>query len=255
MENKICFLVSSAVVTKYGDAQKRALMTINTISSINANCPGAKIVLLECGQEPIPQEYLDHFPPNVGIIPYWTDNKIQHILKEATVYREAMASKYDEASLDLLELGYVKSRTETYVFNDFLKRFDFEDIDFVFKLSGRYCLTPRFKLNDWLVDGKICFNQVKDSPFQNIKERKHDKMYTTWLWGFSTKILDEVRTAYGENINFLLKTWLTGGVCDIEHSLWNVIPKDIVHILDYEKGELGVLCFEMGGLPNNNQLL
>lgn len=255
MENKICFLVSSAIVTKFGDFHKRALMTINTINSINANCPGSKIVLLECGQGPIPQKYLDHFPSNVAVIPYWSDGKIKHIVKEAAAYRNLIHEKFNDESCKNLELGYVKSRTETYVFSDFLNRFEFEGIDFVFKLSGRYCLTPKFNANNWTVDGKLVFREPQDTPYESLKELSGTKLYTTWLWGFSTKILDEVRMYYGETRKHLMQEWLSSGVCDIEHGLWKTVPQDMVHIVENEFGRTGVLCFDMGGIPNNNLLL
>tara|TARA_B100001287_G_scaffold264746_1_gene256925 strand:+ start:3238 stop:3993 length:756 start_codon:yes stop_codon:yes gene_type:complete len=251
MENNVCFLVSSAVATKFGDTHKRALMTINTLSTINANCPGSKIVLLECGQEPIPKFFLEHFPPNVTIVPYWDDSNILKIIEEAKTYRKIMKiQRYNKDSLDRLELGYIKSRTETYVFNKFISSNEFKNIDYVFKFSGRYCLTPKFKPSDWIVDGKICFSKPIPSPF---KELGDSYMYATWLWGFSTKILDEVREYYSNTVKCLTENWLQGKIIDIEHALWKSVPQEMVQIID--QGKVGVICFDMGGKPNNNCVL
>lgn len=132
--SSFCFIITSIIYSKQGTIQynsprtvfspeDRALQTVETIKSIRAKVPGAKIILVESGmQENLPHEL--HKQADQYI--YVGDKKL---------VRFACDSQYKSLG-EIMMLVYA------------LKRFTVS-ADFYFKISGRYYLDDQFIINDW----------------------------------------------------------------------------------------------------------
>ncbi len=129
-----CFIITSVIYSKQGTIQynsprtvfspeDRALQTIETVKSIRAKVPGAKIVLVESGmREDLPHELHKQVDQYI-----YVGNK--------KPVRFACDSQYKSLG-EIMMLVYA------------LKRFKVV-ADFYFKISGRYYLDDQFAINDW----------------------------------------------------------------------------------------------------------
>ncbi len=132
--SSFCFIITSVIYSKQGTIQynsprtvftpeQRAEQTIETIGSIRAKVPGAKIILVESGmREKLPldlEKYADQY--------IYVGNK--------KLVRLACDSQYKSLG-EIMMLVYA------------IKRFKVT-ADFYFKISGRYYLADQFAINDW----------------------------------------------------------------------------------------------------------
>ena len=226
-KDKILFLVSSAINTNFGtDQQSRFFQTINTFNSINANVPNAEIWLIESSANPVDPKYLARFPKNVRLIAFWNDKRIKSILEEAELYWKYTNKVYTWAD-ELIEeykkqitICYIKSVTESYVFERVLKMNEFKDFKRVFKISGRYCLLPTFNLEDHLHEGKYSFYKKIESA-QRLETLEWQ--YLCFLWSFCPSIIDDVRNLYANMAQYLNNIYGAGKITDLEHAFYKYL--------------------------------
>jgi hypothetical protein len=220
---KHCFIVTSAINTKFGvfDPVKRLEQTVGTIKSIKSKIPDATIVVMECCGEPIKPEQAEVLKENSDyFIDYSHNDDVQDL--------------YQSENWDV-----VKNGTEIMCFGralNELKESDFfEGIDRIHKMSGRYVLNDQFDLsiyenNDQIVIGPKNQSQfppqVTMVPFQ----------YMARLWSWPTELLDEVIEVYEDSLVFFAERLGAGGYVDIEHVLAKFLNQE--HVKEY--ANLGV---------------
>ena len=138
---KPLFIISSAIHTVHGcfSTDQRLDQTIKTLESVKNRMADASILLVECSAESsITEEESKKLEPFIeGLLNFYPDTQVQEIYKMA-------GTNWDVA----------KNFTELVVFGkalDFIVRQQpqlLNDINRVFKLSGRYILNDNFDLTD-----------------------------------------------------------------------------------------------------------
>lgn len=240
-DSKVLFLVSSAINVAFGKNEKtRFAETINTINSINANFSNADIWLLDSGFKPIDQKWLDHLPNNVVIKDFWEDPKIIQFMKEGIVFSDKGDLKYqstDGKSLKShMRLNYIKNRTEIYVFNHILNNNQFNEYDRIFKISGRYALSPNFNIEQHSQESKIVFKKAVPSNQGTIKDV--DKLYFCFCWSADPLIIKNVRSLFKNTEEWLLNRFDQILIGDMEHGIYFSADSNFIH----EVPELGIFA-------------
>tara|TARA_Y100000361_G_scaffold50949_1_gene44460 strand:+ start:1098 stop:1868 length:771 start_codon:yes stop_codon:yes gene_type:complete len=247
-DKKVCFLVSSAISTDYGEEIERGLETINTVNSINAQFPNSVIILIESGKGQFASYFVNHFPKNVRIIQFWDDPNIEILRKQAKEYGENMVKEHTFGSntkaQPLLELCYIKSATESYTFRHVFDRLNFQEFDYVFKLSGRYSLSSAFNMDKWYHKNKIVF---RESVPTNQSGMHVPRQYTCFIWGFCPSVIDEVRRVYTDLNTYIIQELQSLKIMDMEHGLYHCLdPKHVVALSRETEEPWGVYA-KMGG--------
>ena len=240
-DSKVLFLVSSAVVVAFGQNEKtRFSETINTINSINANFSNADIWLLDSGFKPIAKKWLNHLPNNVTIKDFWKDPKILEFMKESVDFSNKGDLKYQMPGggsiKSHMRLNYIKNRTEIYVFNHILNNNKFSKYERVFKISGRYTLSPNFNIKQHAQKSKMVFKKAIPSNQKTIKEV--DKLYFCFCWSMDPVIIKKVRGLFAQVEEWLLDRFNKVLVGDMEHGIYVYSNLDLIH----EVEELGVFA-------------
>ena len=234
-DSKVLFLVSSAVNVVWGNKELvRFAETIGTINSINANFNNAEIWLIDSGFKSIAKRYLEELPKNVKVIDFSKDPTIRKILEDSLIFTKNASKTIvaKDPNIDItpsLKLGYIKNQTECYVFNKVFDEYLIKGYDRVFKISGRYALSPSFNIADHGFTKKYVFYNAIDSNQSTIKGI--NKMYFCFFWSFCNDIIDDVKLVYKEMQDEMNKRHDSIQIIDIEHLLYNFIDdKNIRHV-------------------------
>jgi hypothetical protein len=218
---KHAFIVTSAINSKFGvyTPEQRLEQTIDTVKSIKARIPNARIVMMECcGTPPTAEQQAKLESVCDLFLDYSRDSDVQDM--------------YDNDNWDV-----VKNGTEIMVFgrvlNDLKNRnwFSENKIDRIHKMSGRYILNDMFdpdtydqlEIADKIIIGPKCKSQFSlittTVPFQ----------YMARLWSWPTERLDEVIQVYEDSFVFFAERLAAGGYIDIEHVLAKFLNPAVVH--------------------------
>jgi hypothetical protein len=216
---KHAFIVTSAVNSKFGvfTPEQRLEQTVDTLNSIKAKIPDAKIFVMECCGMPITDAQKEVLVANCDtFLDFSIDADVQAL--------------YDNDNWDV-----VKNGTEIMCFGRALNTLKdmnkFDGVDRIHKMSGRYILNDMFDPNtyeDSTVKNKIVIGpkhrsqfppEVTQVPFQ----------YMARLWSWPTKRLDEVIKVYEDSFVFFAERLAAGGYVDIEHVLAKFLNQDVVH--------------------------
>lgn len=193
--SSFCFLVTSVIYpipgkkVTYGSARSvfgpddRAKQTLRTIESIRAKAPGATVVLIEAGLK--------------GDLPFDLQNKADQYLYlgDKKLVRLACDSRFKSLGETTMLLYAAK----------FLKK----DVDFYFKISGRYFLDDDFDINAWR-EGQFILYFLQDDYI------------STRLYGFRKEMMGQWKRALIKGLPFSLIGYA------IEHTLAKFIPKKYV---------------------------
>ncbi len=219
------FLVSSAIRTKHGvfSAEERLQQTIATFESIKAKLSNAKIILCESsGAQSITAEEIEILQPHLfGLLNFNSDVQVQDIYAK---------------TLDNHDIA--KNFTELVVFG---KVFDFlinkqphllNNIDRVFKLSGRYKLSDSFNPTMFespeVVD-KYMFAMRRSSQFSpNVTGGITQQLFSR-LWSWPANKTALVMYRYNVMAEDFLGTLNKGQYCDIEHLLLKYFAGPFLH--------------------------
>jgi hypothetical protein len=236
---KHCFIVTSAINSKFGvfTPAERLEQTLGTINSIKNRLPTAKIVIMECCGTPLVAEQAEQLrAASDYFIDYSTDPDVQ--------------AMYDSENWDV-----VKNSTEIMCFGNALEALkqagEFEGVDRIHKMSGRYILNDMFDPNTYdqfAIQDKIIIGpkyksqfppEVTTVPFQ----------YMARLWSWPRSRVDEVIQVYRDSFVFFAERLAAGGYVDIEHVLAKFLDPAVVH----EIQNLGVEgCIAPNGQPIKN---
>ena len=222
MTTKHCFIVTSAINSKFGvfNPAQRLQQTIDTIASIKQKVPDAKIVIMECCGDPIKPDQVEILKQHCSVfIDYSRDADVQAL--------------YDNDNWDV-----VKNGTEIMCFGRALTELNaakvFDGIDRIHKMSGRYVLNDLFDVdtyNDSEVKQKIVIGPKYKSQFP-IEVTTVPLQYMARLWSWPTSRIDEVIQVYNDSFIFFAERLSVGGYVDIEHVLYKFLNVDNVHEIE-----------------------
>jgi len=222
--SKVLFLVTSAVNTLFGNNEiARFTETIGTINSINANFNNAEIWLLESSYKSISSYLINTLPKNVKIKSFSRDTNIGIFIKESVNYSYEYCKKNNVniKFKDNLKLTFLKNRTESYVFKEILSNHDLSKYDRVFKLSGRYSLSPTFDISQHNTNKMIFYKSITS----NQPQVKIDKVYPCFCWSVGKKLLNETKDLFIDLEKEIKEIFNNIGYIDIEHSLYKKLNK------------------------------
>lgn len=164
MENKTLFIVSSAIsitsnplsyssIRSSFTAVERARHTLNTILSIRAAMPNAKILLIETGRQ--------------KELPYQLEEIVDKYvyLGNKQIIRHAVDGPYKGLG-EALGL---------YLANRWIRQFN---TDYYFKISGRYFLNDEFTATNWTGDGYS--GKYFYGNFYTVFYGFPDRLYNNW---------------------------------------------------------------------------
>lgn len=211
------FLVSSAIRTKHGvfSSEQRLEQTIKTLESIKSRMPDARILLIECSAESsVTEEESKKLEPFIeGLLNYHPDNQVQEIYNMA-------GTNWDVA----------KNFTELVVFGkalDFIIRQQphlLNDVNRVFKMSGRYLLNDDFDLSKHLdpaMEEKYLFATRRNSQFPAAVTGGMLNQYMSRCWSWPTNKTALVFFRYNIMIETFIGNLAQQRYVDIEHLLFH----------------------------------
>ena len=132
---KHCFIVTSAVNSKFGiySPEERLAQTVITLQNIKFKIPDAKIIVMECAGTVLTQSQSDTLENNCDLLLDFSQDP-------------DVLAIYQSDNWDV-----VKNSTEIMCFGRALRMCqddgDFEGVDRIHKMSGRYVLNDEFDLS------------------------------------------------------------------------------------------------------------
>lgn len=232
-----CFVVTSAVNSKFGiyTPEERLVQTVITLQNIRFRVPNAKIFVMECAGTALTQTQSDTLENNCDLLLDFSQDP-------------DVLAIYQSDNWDV-----VKNSTEIMCFGRVLRICqddgDFEGIDRVHKMSGRYVLNDDFDLamyeehHDRIVIGPKHQSQF---PFAVTGI---ELQYMARLWSWPTTQTERVIQVYNDSLNYIGQRVSHGGYADIEHVLYKFLPRELVQELPL----LGVEGFiAPNGVPIKN---
>jgi len=223
---KHLFVVTSAINSKFGvfSPEERLQQTLDTIASIKARIPDARIAIMECCGTPIRNDQAAQLcSASDYFFDYSQDPNVQGL--------------YDSDNWDV-----VKNGTEIMVFGRVLARLHNEGhldtVDRIHKMSGRYLLNEQFDpamYDHEAVQDKIIIGPKYASQFP-VELTQQSWQYMARLWSWPQSLTDEVISVYEDGFLFFAERVANGGYIDIEHVLAHFLNPD--HVV--EIANLGV---------------
>jgi hypothetical protein len=219
---KHCFIITSAINTRFGvyTPADRLLQTVITIRSIKQKVPTAKIVLVEMAGIPLTEQQTKNLTAETDVLLDFTDE-------------ETVKSLY--TSTDNWDI--VKNGTEILIFGAALKMLqedgEFEGIDRIHKISGRYVINDMFDYLTYEQSGvvdKIVLSAKRPSQFQRHMTEQRAQ-YMSRLWSWPTAMLPDIIKFYDNALADFTATVGAGKYIDIEHLLCKLLPPQHIHEL------------------------
>lgn len=224
---KTTFIVTSAIITNMGvyDPLSRIQQTHQTIDSIISKFPDANIILVEAGDVKI-RDSQD---------PIWLNlrNRVSAFIdltdEETLMYLKTLPINSPREMGGAA--GIIKSMSETVAMHRVLCTLkgaeglkDLREVDRIFKLSGRYVLSPLFNPFEWNHPNKYVFKFSEKSWMPNAKQTiGTDQFYQSRLWSFDANLLDATITAYEAMMADLERIAEQDKYIDVEHLLYKHI--------------------------------
>jgi len=183
---KTAFIITSAINTAAGiyPPEIRVLQTHNTIDSIKKFFPDALTILVEGSSQRLsdnPPTGLDHLRSRVNYFVDMTNNEqIQHL---HTSIMDQNPNRTEMGGMN----GMAKTIAELTLLSNVLEGIathpDMEavrGVDRIFKLSGRYMLSPMFRPEEHFHHTKWVFRQRDPSWIQNAIDELADEMMSKY---------------------------------------------------------------------------
>lgn len=228
---KHCFIVTSAVNSKFGiySPEERLAQTVITLQNIRFRVPDAKIIVMECAGTALTQAQSDTLENNCDLLLDFSRDP-------------DVLSIYQSDNWDV-----VKNSTEIMCFGRALRICqddgDFEGVDRIHKMSGRYILNDDFDL--------AVYERFKDRIIIGPKHQSQfpyqvtgiELQYMARLWSWPSDQTERVVQVYQDSLTYIGERVSQGGYADIEHVLYKFLPRELVQ-------ELPVLGVEGFIAPN-----
>jgi hypothetical protein len=234
---KHCFIVTSAVNSKFGiySPEERLAQTVITLQNIKFKIPDAKIIVMECAGTVLTQSQSDTLENNCDLLLDFSQDP-------------DVLAIYQSDNWDV-----VKNSTEIMCFGRALRMCqddgDFEGVDRIHKMSGRYVLNDEFDLS--------VYEQYKDRIIIGPKHQSQfpyqvtgiELQYMARLWSWPNNQTERVIQVYQDSLAYIGQRVSQGGYADIEHVLYKFLPQELVQELPL----LGVEGFiAPNGVPIKN---
>lgn len=227
------FIVTSAIDTNIGvySPDIRILQTHETVNSIQKYFPDALLILVEGGRP----DFIKAKHPNFeqlrqrfNVFLDMTENdQIDHL--HNTVLNK-MQNKTEMGGISGLsktvaELSLMMNVLDAIQNHEQLK--PVLETDRLFKISGRYMLSPLFEKQVYdLAQGKYVFRQRDPSWIPNAQEAVGtDHGFSSRLWSFDTALLDDTVKAFSNMFDDAMEISQDRYI-DIEHLLYKHIGPD-----------------------------
>ena len=211
---KSLFLLTSAINTKFGvyTADQRMEQMLDSIHSIRARVPDARIMIFEMAGRPLTAEQLDTLTSQVdNILDFTGDDEVIGL--------------YDSTD----NWDVVKNVTEVMCFRKGVKALvdteQLNDVDRIFKMSGRYTLTDDFDIKfyeEYRTQPNIVVAQRRTSQFPYAVTQV-DAQFMSRLWSWPRPLTNEIMGVYDNILTFMYERLAAGGYCDIEHGLYQFL--------------------------------
>ena len=246
-EMKNLWIISSAIGTKTSpnNTTNRWMQTVHTVESINARDENAEIHILDTGSMRLPEWSANLWADNVTFHDWSDEDGTKMCMINSEKVREGLTPKYlamnpelsEEHVGNFLQFGYLKSVTESFAIIKFLKENDLSSYDRVYKISGRYFLTPKFDASKY--DNRITM-KIQGGPMGNRPETSISSV----MWCFKGKHYEEFTYKLINVRQKLTDSWhKLGKLTDLETCLESEFLNDETVFIDW----LG-----LGGLVNTN---
>lgn len=231
------FVVTSAVNSKFGvyKPHERLEQTLATIDTIRERAPGSKVILMECGGTPLNDAQSAALEKaSDTMIDYSNDPDVKAI--------------YVSENWDV-----VKNTTEIMCFARALQWCeedgDFNGIDRIHKMSGRYLLNEDFNLDIYEQNRDSIIIGPKFKSQFDIRLTGIELQYMARLWSWPSALTPAVIEVYRSSLDYIAARLKDGGYADIEHVLYKFLPQELV----LEIPKLGVEgCIAPNGGPIRN---
>lgn len=230
---KTAFIITSAINTAAGiyPPEIRVLQTHNTIDSIKKFFPDALTILVEGSSQRLsdnPPQGLDHLRSRVNYFVDMTNNE-----QIAHLHTSIMDQNPNRTEMGGMN-GMAKTIAELTLLSNVLEGIathpDMEavrGVDRIFKISGRYMLSPMFRPEEHFHHTKWVFRQRDPSWIQNAQQVVGtDYFYASRFWSFDRLNLDEARDKYQAMTGDAHEIAEHGSYVDIEHLLYKHIGPD-----------------------------
>lgn len=235
---KTTFIITSALNTQVGvyDLTTRLLQTHATIDSILTKLPTANIILVE-GGEPgeIRHQLWDSLRQRVHAHLDLTDNEQLQYLQQNFMRPERRNEMGGMVGLakSLCELTIMHETLQ--VLKDTAEMAPFRNVDRIFKISGRYQLSPLWTEHDYArSQGKYVFKRATDSWIPDAKNQVGvDRFYSSRFWSFHASQLDTVLASYEDMIVDIHTVAEANKYLDVEHLLYKHLGTANAEQLDY----------------------
>lgn len=211
-----CFVVTSAINSKFGiyKPEQRLEQTLATINGIRSRVPGCKIITMECAGTPLmPEQATALDAASDLLVDFTEDSDVRAI--------------YASDNWDV-----VKNTTEIMCFSRTLQMCwddgDFEGVDRIHKMSGRYLLNDDFKLETYQQHpDRILVGPKHRSQF-SFEVTGIELQYMARLWSWPKSMTPEIIKIYADSLSYIAGRVAQGGYADIEHVLYKFLPTDLV---------------------------
>jgi hypothetical protein len=218
------FIITSAVNTNIGifDPATRMFQTAATIDSIKKVYPDSKILLVE-GGEPFNEEE-----------PFWKNIKARcnaYLNLQSNDQIKFLHSEYFKTVTNKQEMGGIsglsKTIAELTLMHNVISQLhtnndlsDLIDVDRVFKITGRYQLSPMFDPSVYEdQNDKYIFVKRQKSWIENAAETLNvDSQFSSRLWSFGINKLDETVEIFEDMVQDCMEI-TTKHYIDMEHLL------------------------------------
>jgi hypothetical protein len=263
MNYKFLFLVGSSInhfqqenFSAYAQEQ-RFNQTLQTIKCIRKKVPNSYILLFECSQHPINEEYKKILIERCDLfLDLYDDVILQQIYQNI------------EKRPDLITYG--KSLLETRGLLNALYTIKqhnlFNDSQRIFKMTGRYLLNDDFNIQDYeskFLENKYVIKRYHYLPqeYENYDEEELGNIYAylygakgsmmTGLWSFDRNLFTEILISLEKSFAYMERMIQYTVGTDIEHSLYRFINKEnVVNISNLGLTVIKGMRGENGGIYN-----
>ena len=227
------FIITSAINPGVGlfSPEERINQTIQTVSSIKNIFPESNLILIDGGK--YFREDLNNFlilKNNINLYLNMHDNiQIQNLHNN---FFSKIKNKYELGG----NAGGLKTLSEICLMKEvfFLLKnnknlLNFINVDAIFKISGRYVLSPKFSkqaYHDALVGSNFVFRSPEKSYLEKIKKDFGiDKNISTAFYGFNINLFDTIIKKFEDILNDFLIINKTHYI-DLEHLFFKNFGSD-----------------------------
>lgn len=232
MSYKFLFLVGSALNHFQGkdysvfSTEQRFLQTLETVKSIKEKDPNAYICIYEGSETSIDQEYRDKFLEISDLFLECYNDPIMKVLYE-NLHRDSSRITYVKSLLECRCLQI----TLTHIAQHNL----FNDVQRIFKLTGRYTLNNNFDIQDYrsklLINKYVMKVYDYEKRFEN-PENMYANLYgcggnvVTGLWSFDRYLFNDIMNVLQNSFEYMEEAIRFTSGMDIEHSFYHFIDRN-----------------------------